>query len=213
MRTFNPVKKYWDDRMKNQPSVVKEQIKQLLEKGYMTDELVFIQRKRPKLKPGDVFVVQPKENIFFYGLIIGICSRPDCKCQVTACIFRNLTNKMTMNDFRADFRNLLLPPLNLFKEPWTSGYFYNIGHADLDSMQIPSYAFYHIFSGSVVTAKGEHVKMMPELIGLSAICGIGSVALQITQELIIDPSILTDNKIKQADFCLKFPNLYFESLT
>ena len=65
MRKFNPVKKYWDDRINSQPIAIQEQLKQLSDKGYMTDELVFLQKKHPKLKAGDVFVVSPRKDIFF----------------------------------------------------------------------------------------------------------------------------------------------------
>lgn len=213
MRKFNPVRKYWDDREGGLPTEIQQQLKQLSDKGYMTDELVFIRRTRPKLKPGDVFVVQPKENTYFYGLVLDVCSVPDCKCLIIACIFRTVTHQMTMNDFTADFHNLLLPPLRLFKEPWTSGYFCNVGFVDLDTLSIPTYAFYHMATGSVVTADSKVAKEMPELMGMAAMGGIGSVAFKITQELIIDPHILEDGRPPmQSDFCLHFPRCFWESV-
>lgn len=212
MMRFDPLKKYWKDRIDSQTPDVQKKLAQLKAKGYMTDELIFIQRKRPKLKAGDVFVVQPRENLFLYGLILNICSTPDCKNKIVACIFRNITHEKTMANFKADFHNLLLPPLCLFKEPWTSGYFYNIGYVDLETIQVPTYAFYHTATESIVTEDGKEVYTMPELMGIAPIGGIGSVAMKITQEIIMDPDILYDhNKPRQADFCLKFPSLYLES--
>ncbi len=214
MRKFNPVKKYWDERKGGLSTEKQQQLKQLSDKGYMTDELVFIKRTRPKLKPGDVFVVQPKENTYFYGLVLRVCSVPDCSYLIIACIFRNITHQMTMDDFKADFQNLLLPPLRLFKEPWTSGYFHNIGFVDLSTLAIPTYAFYHMATGSVVTADSKNYPdQMPELIGMATMGGVGSVAYKITQELIIDPHILEDGRPQmQADFCLKFPRCFWESV-
>ena len=96
---MNPIELYWHERKAALPIETQNKLNDLREKGHMTDELVFIQRKRPKLQKGDVFVVQPKENIYFYGLILNVCSTPSCKCKVIACIFKNITHEKTMDNF------------------------------------------------------------------------------------------------------------------
>lgn len=205
---MNPIEIYWHERTKNLSLETQNKLIALHKKGHMTDELIFIQRKRPKLQKGDVFVVQPKENTFFYGLILNVCSTPCCKCKIIACIFKNKTHQKTMDDFKIDFNNLLLPPLVLFKEPWISGYFYNVGRINLEEIDIPSYGFYHSTTNTIVSEIGERMCKMPCLIGESAYGDTGSVAYEITMELIIQPDLLLCNKSpEQADFCIKFPNI------
>ena len=209
--TMNPVQYYWKNRIEQQPINVQHKLQALKEKGHLTDELVLIQKKRPVIKAGDVFVVQPRENIYFYGVVINTCSLPSCKNKIVACIFKNITHYPTMDDFAPDFNNLLLPPLSLFKEPWTSGYFLNIGNIDLESVNIPSYGFYHTFSESIVSEYGTRLTKQPALLGLTAMDGIGAVAYKITQELIINPELLGDNcKPSKQDFCEKMPQILRE---
>lgn len=205
---MNPIELYWHERKAALPIETQNKLNDLREKGHMTDELVFIQRKRPKLQKGDVFVVQPKENIYFYGLILNVCSTPSCKCKVIACIFKNITHEKTMDNFKADFNNLLLPPLVLFKEPWTSGYFYNVGKINIDEIAVPTYGFYHTTTSTIISEVGERLNTFPELIGSTAYSGIGAVTYKITQELIINPDLLLDNQPpSQSDFCLNFPKI------
>ena len=70
MERINPVRQYWADRISAQPTVIQDQLAALRDKGHLTDELLVIKRKRPILQKGDVFVVQPKKDIFYYGLIL-----------------------------------------------------------------------------------------------------------------------------------------------
>ena len=203
---MNPVQIYWKNRIEQQPLEVQQKLQALKEKGHLTNELVFIQRKRPIIKAGDVFVVQPRKNIFFYGLVVNTCSQPSVKNKIIAFIFKNTTHNPTIDGFIPDFDNLLLPPLSLFKEPWTAGYFLNIGHIELDKISIPAYGFYHTFSNSVVSEYGERLTEPPFLLGLTAMDGIGAVAYKITQELIINPELLGDNcQSSKQDFCEKMP--------
>lgn len=57
-------------RIAKLPLRIQEELKEYHLKTKMTDELLIIKRKRPKLEKGDVFVVQPKEGLYFYGRIL-----------------------------------------------------------------------------------------------------------------------------------------------
>lgn len=205
---MDPVQIYWKERKAKLSPEISSKLDDLEEKGHMTDELIFIQRKRPKLQKGDVFVVQPRENIYFYGLILNVCSSPACNCKIIACIFKNITHEKNMDNFRPDFNNLLLPPLLLFKEPWTSGYFFNVGRINLDGIDVPTYGFYHDYSNHIMSDLNERLNYYPSLIGLQQYSGTGGVAFRIESELIINPDLLLDDQPpSQSDFCIKFPEI------
>lgn len=199
---------YWKERKAKLSPEINSKLDELEQKGYMTDELVFIQRKRPKLQRGDVFVVQPRKNIYFYGLILNVVSTPSCNCKIFACIFKNITHEKNMDNFRPDFNNLLLPPMLLIKEPWTSGYFFNVGRINLDEIEVPTYGFYHDNTNCIVSDLNERLNYYPSLIGLLMYSGIGGVACDIESELIINPNLLLDDQPpSQSDFCIKFPEI------
>ena len=205
---MNPVEYYWKNRIKQQPLDVQKKLQALKEKGHLTDELIFIQKKRPRLKIGDVFVVQPKENIYFYGVIINRVSTPLYTNKNVICIFQNKTHTSNMNDFELDFDALLLPPLWCNAEPWTSGYFLNVGHIDMESISVPTYGFYHSPMQKILSEMGQTLTIAPKLLGSATMNGIGAIAFQITQELIINPELLDGNcKSKKQDFCEKMPQV------
>jgi len=113
-----------------------------------------------------------------------------------------------MDNFRPDFNNLLLPPLLLFKEPWTSGYFFNVGRINLDGIDVPTYGFYHDYSNHIMSDLNERLNYYPSLIGLQQYSGTGGVAFRIESELIINPDLLLDDQPpSQSDFCIKFPEI------
>lgn len=138
MEKVNPVQQYWTDRISEQPKEIQDELTALREKGHLTDELLVIKRKRPNLQKGDVFVIQPKKDTFFYGLILNTYSVPILKNGIVICIFKTITHELNMDNFKPDFNNLLLPPQILGRQAWTSGYFYNVGKIDLNSIHIPS---------------------------------------------------------------------------
>ncbi len=209
MERINPVQQYWADRISVQPTAIQNQLAALRDKGHLTDELLVIKRKRPILQKGDVFVVQPKKDIFFYGLILNVYSVPILKNGVVICIFKTVTHELNMNHFKLDFNNLLLPPQILGRRAWMSGHFYNVGKIDLSSIHIPSYGFYHVFNNTLLTEYGEHLECLPEMIGLMSVGDIGSIAFKIAQELIIMPKLLNDdNPPSPSDFCVKFSEYY-----
>ncbi|MBQ4104146.1 MAG: hypothetical protein IJC90_06765 [Clostridia bacterium] len=205
---MDPLQIYWKERKAKLSPEINSKLDELLKKGHMTDELIFIQRKRPKLQKGDVFVVQPRENIYFYGLILNVVSTPSCNCKIFACIFKNITHEKNMDNFRPDFNNLLLPPILLIKEPWTSGYFFNVGRINLDEIDVPTYGFYHDYTNCIFSDLNERLNYYPSLIGLLMYSGIGAVACEIESELIINPNLLLDDQPpSQSDFCIKFPEI------
>lgn len=205
---MKPLQIYWKERKAKLSPEINSKLDELLKKGHMTDELIFIQRKRPKLQKGDVFVVQPRENIYFYGLVLNVVSTSSCNCKIFACIFKNITHEKNTDNFRPDFNNLLLPPILLIKEPWTSGYFFNVGRINLDEIDVPTYGFYHDYTNCIFSDLNERLNYYPSLIGLLMYSGIGAVACEIESELIINPNLLLDDQPpSQSDFCIKFPEI------
>ena len=215
----NPTKLYWERRYAKLSPEKIEALQALSAKGELTDELLVIQRKRPKLRVGDVFILQPKENTYFYGIIIYICSTPFAKFQETVCIFKTVTHEKNMDAFKLNFHNLLLPPFATLRSSWTQGYFYNVGHIDLESEDIPSCGFYHYPTDQLISLDKKQLIFsnkpstsdMPELVGRTGIWPYGAVARDITRELIINPNLLNeDNPPSQSDFVIEFPKILHE---
>ncbi|MGL4606424.1 MAG: Imm26 family immunity protein, partial [Eubacteriaceae bacterium] len=95
-------------------------------------------------KKGDVFLVSPKEGLYFYGVTLS--NRLDKKlCEdeelFTAVIFKEKASGISDRDYSLNFNNIMFPPFIVDLFYWRRGLFYNIG----DSIEIPKNFEYGFF--------------------------------------------------------------------
>ena len=165
----------------------------------MTDELILIKRKRPKLEKGDVFVVQPKEGLYFYGRVLDahvdvfFRGGPEYawKDSLIVCLYRNRTTRLTLDDFKPSYDDLLVRPSYVVPNAFYSGYLYKIGNVPFTKEEEElDYGFFSISFRTMQDAHGRHIDYVPKMIGISGIGNFGSLAFKMREELIIDPSLL-----------------------
>lgn len=94
----------------------------------MNLHLIPIKVSRKKPKTGDIFVVQPIENIYYYGKVI--CEKNNGKYELIKdfpliYIYNNYSTKIELPDKLTD---ILVAPIITNYGPWTKGYFYTIGN-------------------------------------------------------------------------------------
>ena len=70
-------------------------------------QLRLIKRTKPVLQDGDVFILNPRENIYFYGKVLNarinhINNNTFVDGKNLVFIFRNKTNKPTIDNFKSD---------------------------------------------------------------------------------------------------------------
>ncbi|MCX7569509.1 immunity 26/phosphotriesterase HocA family protein [Tumebacillus sp. DT12] len=92
-------------------------------------QILKIKMSRKKPEPGDVFVVQPREGLYFYGKVIQeVALEIDIgsRCMLVF-LYRTCSEQMELPD-ELDPDNLLIPPFIVTGYPWSSGYFYTVGN-------------------------------------------------------------------------------------
>ena len=94
----------------------------------MRFQLIPIKRSNQVPKKGDIFVVQPIENIYYYGKVI--CEKNNGKYELIKdfpliYIYNNYSTKIELPDKLTD---ILVAPIITNYGPWTKGYFYTIGN-------------------------------------------------------------------------------------
>jgi hypothetical protein len=185
------------ERCKKLPQNIQEKLL-----NFEIKQLQIIKKTRPKeIKTGDVFVLSPRKNIYFYGRVQKANINPIIEKSFvsggsTIFIYKNKSKEISINNFKSSFDNLLIAPYIIGKNYWTQGYFYTIGNIPLtEEEKNVDYGFYkftpfRIMQEQFLTEEGNILSTEPQIIGYYGITTITGIASEIEKELIIDPSLL-----------------------
>ena len=194
----NPIASEWKKRYSEQTDDVKKKLDALDKSNPREYQLRLIKKTKPVLQDGDVFVLSPRENVFFYGKVLKtpinhIEKDTFVHGKNVVLIFNNKTNKPTIDDFNPDYSKLLIRPAIVDNSYWNKGLFYNVGNAGISGLEKGlNYGFYKIGINSNWYCKedGTILENKPQLLGVFGISTITGIASQIEKELIINPSLI-----------------------
>ena len=193
-----PISKKYKDRYNRQTTEIKEKLDTFRNKDY---QLKVIKKTRPNIETGDVFLLSPREGVYFYGKVLKskiktINNDTFVEGKQTILIFKCKTQTPTMDNFYPYYSDLLIEPSIVDKSYWTKGYFYTIGNVPLSDMELNlDYGFYKsgipgIRDGWFCTEEGEKLKEEPKLMGIYGVATITGIAAGVETELIMDDSLL-----------------------
>jgi len=194
----NPLANEWEKRYAEQPDDIKAKLDALDEMKPKDYQLNLIKRKRPSLKTGDVFVLSPRENIYFYGKVLNVNINHQTKDTFVhgknvVFIFKNKTTKPAIDDFNPDYTQLLITPAIVDISYWNQGLFYNVGNIELSDFEKKlDYGFLKlgVHSNWYCKEDGTILKRRPKFLGIYGISTITGIASEIEEELIINPELL-----------------------
>ena len=127
----NIISNRWKERYENLSDEIKEKLNELNNSDISDYQLQVIKRKRSYPEIGDIFQVNPRDDIYFYGVVLNnhIHNINGDDLLLVLIFKQNIDIKRSIsNGVKED--DLLLPPEIVGKEYWTRGYFYNIEHYD-----------------------------------------------------------------------------------
>jgi len=192
----NPIANEWKKRYSSQPDEVKEKLdalKQMRPKDY---QLRTIKKSKVAPSDGDIFVLSPRENIFFYGKVINaeinhIEKSPFIHEKSLVFIFNIKTTELNCDKFKADYENLLINPEIVDSSYWKKGLFYTVGNEIITEAERKlDFGFYNIVNGKYCKENGIEIQHRPTILGTYGIATISGVAKIIEKEIIINPGIL-----------------------
>lgn len=127
--------------------------------------------KRSYIMPdkGDIFILQPREGLYFYGLVINAHIKNEYgDAMIIIAIFKTKTCEMSVDSFSVDYSKLMLFPIMVSRHYWTSGYFYKVGHTE-ELGDIPSYGFYDYYRiHHFWDEYGKEITEQPEYLSVGA---------------------------------------------
>ncbi|NQM31099.1 hypothetical protein HO415_10700 [Streptococcus suis] len=164
--------------------------------------------KKSKQKPveGDIFVLSPREGIYFYGKVIVaniVRKVPDTfvEGKHVVFIFKGNTQETNLDKYIPDYDNLLIPPAIVSDDYWKKGYFYTIANIPLtEEEKNLDFGFYkiHFKNNFFCKETGEVLEQEPKILGGHGITTITGIATEVERELIIDPTLLAITNEKSS---------------
>ena len=194
----NPIADEWKKLYNEQPVKIKEKLDALDKMKPKEYQLQVIKKTKPVLQDGDVFILSPRENVYFYGKVLKakinhINNNTFVDGKSLVFIFRNKTDKLTIDDFKPDYSQLLIRPTIVDISYWNKGLFYNVGNVPLteDEHRL-NYGFLNIGikANTYCKENGEVIEGKPQILGVFGVSTITGVASKIEQQLIINPELL-----------------------
>ena len=180
----NIISNRWKERCEKLPDEIKEKLNELDNSDVSDYQLQVIKRKRVYPEIGDIFKVNPRDDIYFYGVVLNnhIHNINGDDLLLVLIFKQNVDIKGSIsNGVKED--DLLLPPQIVGKEYWTRGYFYNVEHYD-KILNVKDYGFYSIGNGKFFDEYGKELANQPKLLGTYGVATISGIARKINQELI-----------------------------
>lgn len=185
MSEENILRQRWEQRYEMQSPEIKKKLDELDEMTVEEFQLLPIKRKRIKPQKGDVFVVSPNENEYFYGIVLNdsICNINGDDLLVVV-VFMEKQYSIEEPIKQLDYEKLLLRPCIVGREYWTRGYFFNISV----KQEIPAnldYGFYSIGKCLFLDEYGKELQHEPKLLGVFGVYTIWGVSREIRKEIIM----------------------------
>lgn len=181
----NIISNRWMERYLKQPREIKEKLDKLDNSDPSEYQLQVIKRKRIYPEIGDIFKINPKTDIYFYGVVLNNhISNINGDDLLFVLIFKQDIDIRKSVDNGVSEDELLLAPQIVGKEYWSRGYFYNIDHYD-KPLNKKDYGFYSVGKAKFFDEYGNELLNQPRLLGTFGVATISGIAKKINQELII----------------------------
>lgn len=180
----NPLAQKEDARFNSLSDEKKEKLRILEEQDVKEYQLKVIKRKRIKPQKGNLFVVCPKENMYFWGVVINsdieICGEDGF---YTVFILRDRAESPMDTNIPKNITNLLIDPAIVGRWYWNKGFFYNVG-IDIEIPDDVEYGFYDIMERQYVDEYENTIERVPELVGVYGVMTGQGIAYEMNYELI-----------------------------
>lgn len=194
----SPVYLEYKKRYDMQPKEIKEKLDNFRNADY---QLRVIKKTRPKINIGDIFILSPRENIYFYGKVFKTnikTKNNDTFVEGKQSIFihKCKSSQISIDNFNPNYDNLLISPAIVDISYWQKGFFFTIGNLPLTDIENTlDYGFYKfgihgIRDGWFCTEEGDKLNHQPRIKGIYGVATITGISAEIEKEIIMDPLLL-----------------------
>ena len=178
----------WKERYDSLPNDIQKKLDELADAQFKSYQLQVIKQSREYPEIGDIFIVRPRENIEFHGIVVNNhIDNNNGDDLLVVLIFKNDVDvKESIKSIKKE--DLLIDPEIVGKEYWTRGYFYKIDNIDIDKKDL-DIGFYDIVYDKFCDEYENRLQEEPYLLGTYGVATISGIAYGINKELIINKMI------------------------
>ena len=180
----NLLAEHYKRRYEMQSKEIREKLDRLREQDPREYQVKILKRKRIIPQKGDIFVVNPKEGMYYCGVVVNAGDEISDTYSAVVFILDKEYESMDIDVKDLELENLLYYPEIVDKGYWSRGYFYNIGK----QIEIPNeldYGFYDVVDEYYVDEYGNRILKCPKLLGIDGVATGTGVAYKINRELIL----------------------------
>lgn len=192
----NPLSSRWKKRFSELSIEVQNKIKALDGMNPKDYQLRFIKKSKVEPKEGDVFLISPREGIYFYGCVLTanirhIDNDVFIHGKNVVVIFKCKTKVLDASAYSPNYEDLLIGPEIVDSSYWSKGFFFTVTNMPVDFCKEElDYGFFSIGKGKFFKENGIEIIHQPRILGTYGIATITTVARNVEKELIINPAIL-----------------------
>lgn len=185
----NPIARAWEKRYQSFSSDIQYKLDELYNASPKEYQFNVVKKSRKHSTRGDVFVINPINDLFLYGVVLNSNINNICDDDLYLIIIlkeRAEINKKAKIKLITD--NVLVGPCIVGKEYWTKGFF---GRTDINIQDIPqfSYGFYYIGKSKYVNEFGNEIFEKPDMVESFGVATITGIAYKVRKELIIQADL------------------------
>lgn len=128
------------------------------------NELIAMKRTKNNPSEGDVFVIQPKEGLYYYGKVIitNLKSRDSFINGMTLIYIYNKVSSEKVFQKNLEEADLLIAPIIVNNQPWQKGYFETVGKTKVSEKEKNlNYGFWDMLKKKYVNYNGDELLKEP----------------------------------------------------
>lgn len=162
----NPVKQRWKQKVKAYGKGTRWKRFKLWDGDSKTQSLKKIAQHPTLPQKGDVFIISPKEYVYFYGVVL---NTEDVKTSwteegIVLLVLRQKAWGLNKEVDTLELFNPLIEPVIINPDVWNCGWFYHTG-VNISIPEQLSYGFYRKSTKTYVNEYKEELKEEPEFLG------------------------------------------------
>ena len=146
------------------------------------NDLLVLKKTRKKPKEGDIFVLNPKRDLYCYGKIIevGVKSKDSFVNGMYLIYLYDYFSKTKELKVELDVDNLLIPPMVVNTQLWLKGYAETLSNIEVSEKERNlEFGFWDIVREIYVNINGDKIDNIPKLISLFGLGSYGIVGKEI----------------------------------
>lgn len=162
----NPVKQRWKQKVKAYGKGKRWKLFKLWDGDSKVQSLKKVEANPAVPKKGDVFIISPKDYVYFYGVVLNAENVKTSWTEegIVLLVLRQKAWGLNKEVDALDLFNLLIEPVIIDPDVWNSGWFYNTG-VNIPIPEQLSYGFYRKSTKTYVNEYKEELEEEPEFLG------------------------------------------------